>query len=51
MGNQQLPLVEVKDVEEILPGPGGSLQRTIGYVKAVDGVNLWSSQAKPWGGR
>jgi peptide/nickel transport system ATP-binding protein len=40
MGNQQLPLLEVTDVKKYFPVQGGALRRTIGYVKAVDGVTL-----------
>jgi len=40
MANQQEPLLEVNDLKKYFPVSHGFLQRTIGYVKAVDGVNL-----------
>jgi peptide/nickel transport system ATP-binding protein len=41
MGNDQLPLVEVKNLKKYFPVSRGFLQRTTGYVKAVDDVNLY----------
>lgn len=41
MSNQQLPLIEVKDLKKYFPiAGGGILARNRGYIKAVDGVNL-----------
>ncbi len=40
MGNQQEPLLEVKDLKKYFPVKGGFLQRTRSDVKAVDGINL-----------
>ena len=40
MGNQQEPLLEVKDLKKWFPVQKGMLQRTTGFVKAVDGVDL-----------
>jgi peptide/nickel transport system ATP-binding protein len=40
MDNQQLPLVEVKEAKKYFAVQHGFLQRTTGYVKAVDNVNL-----------
>ncbi|AAM25655.1 ABC transporter ATP-binding protein [Caldanaerobacter subterraneus] len=34
------PLIEVKNLKKYFPIRGGVLQRTIGYVKAVDGVSF-----------
>ncbi|HHY80098.1 MAG TPA: ABC transporter ATP-binding protein, partial [Thermoanaerobacter sp.] len=34
------PLIEVKNLKKYFPIRGGILQRTIGYVKAVDGVTF-----------
>jgi len=41
MGNDQQPLVEVKNLKKYFPVSRGFLQRTTGYVKAVDDVNLY----------
>jgi peptide/nickel transport system ATP-binding protein len=40
MGNQQEPLIEVKELKKYFPVQAGFLKRSVGYVKAVDGVNL-----------
>ena len=40
MGNQQQPLLEVTDVKKYFPIHRGALKRTMGFVKAVDGVSL-----------
>jgi len=40
MGNQQQPLLEVTDVKKYFAVQRGALRRTIGFVKAVDDVNL-----------
>jgi peptide/nickel transport system ATP-binding protein len=40
MVNPQLPIVEIKAAKKYFPVQKGFLQRTTGYVKAVDDVNL-----------
>ena len=41
MGSQQEPLLVVKDLKKYFPTAGkGFLQRSTGFVKAVDGVNI-----------
>ena len=35
-----VPLVEVRDLVKYFPVKGGILQRTVGHVKAVDGVSF-----------
>src|SRR3990172_2332656 len=40
MANPQVPLVEVKAAKKYFPVQHGFLQRTTGYVKAVDDVSL-----------
>ena len=41
MGSQQEPLLVVKDLKKYFPTQGkGFLNRSVGYVKAVDGVNI-----------
>lgn len=37
--NNQI-LMEIKDLKKYFPITGGLLKRTVGYVKAVDGINL-----------
>lgn len=37
--NEQV-LIELKDVKKYFPISGGLLKRTVGYVKAVDGVSF-----------
>ena len=37
-GNKDIVLVEI--AEEILPGPGGVLQRVVAWVQAVDDVSF-----------
>ena len=53
MGNDQQPLVEVKNLKKWFPLGKGFLQRSIAYVKAVDDVNLHVVKAvlarPPWG--
>lgn len=39
-GKMSEPLIEVKNLKKYFPIRGGILQRTIGYVKAVDGVTF-----------
>ena len=41
MGNDQQPLVEVKNLKKWFPVSHGFLGRITGYVKAVDDVNLY----------
>ncbi len=36
----QVPLVDLQDLEKVFPIRGGVLQRTVAEVRAVDGVNL-----------
>ena len=40
MGDQQEPLLKVRDLKKYFPVQRGFLQRNTGYVKAVDGVDL-----------
>jgi peptide/nickel transport system ATP-binding protein len=40
MSNGQQPILEVKDVKKYFPIQQGFLKRTVGYVKAVDGVSF-----------
>jgi peptide/nickel transport system ATP-binding protein len=40
MANHQEPLLEVRDLKKWFPMQKGFLQRTTGYVKAVDGVDI-----------
>jgi len=40
MGNHQVPLLEVMNLKKYFPVSRGFLQRTTGYVKAVDDVSL-----------
>jgi microcin C transport system ATP-binding protein len=39
-GEQQSPLVEVRDLKVHFPVKRGLLKRTVGYIKAVDGVSF-----------
>jgi peptide/nickel transport system ATP-binding protein len=42
-------LVDVKDLKTWFPIRAGVLSRTVGQVKAVDGVSFPSSPARRWG--
>ncbi len=40
MANIEEPLLEIKDLKKYFPIAKGFLQRNVGYIKAVDGVNI-----------
>jgi peptide/nickel transport system ATP-binding protein len=44
-----MALLEVKDLKVHFPIKGGLIQRVIGHIKAVDGVNLTIEQGKTYG--
>ncbi len=44
-----LPLLEIKDLKKYFPVQKGFLRRTVGFVKAVDGVNLTAQTGETLG--
>jgi peptide/nickel transport system ATP-binding protein len=47
--SQKIPLLEVTDLKKYFPIRRGFLKRVVGYVKAVDGVNLYIHEGETLG--
>ena len=44
----ETPLLEVRDLQEVLPDPAGLPAKTIGHVRAVDDVSFDDPRARRW---
>ena len=44
-----MPLLEVENLKKYFPVQKGVLTRTVGHVKAVDGVSFSLNRERPWG--
>ena len=42
-------IIEIRDLKKYFPITGGLLKHTVGYIKAVDGVNLTIQQGETLG--